>query len=57
MTPHNFVCVHLHSQREGRYLSLSRRSKGEKLTRLKIAADILMVFAGEFFTEEIEDTE
>ena len=32
-------------------LSLSRRSNTEKLTRLKIAADNLIVF----FTEEIED--
>ena len=38
-------------------LRLSRRSISEKLTRLKIAADNLIVFAGEFFTEEIEDTE
>lgn len=38
-------------------LSLSRRSNSEKLNRLKIAADILMAFAGEYFTEEIEDTE
>ena len=38
-------------------LSLSRRSNSEKLTRLKIAADNLIVFAGEFFTEEMEDTE
>ena len=36
-------------------LSLSRRSISEKLTRLKIAADNLIVFAGEFFIEEIED--
>ena len=38
-------------------LSLSRRSNSEKLNRLKIAADILTAFAGEYFTEEIEDTE
>ena len=31
--------------------------KHKKLTRFKIAADILMAFAGEFFTKEIEDTE
>ena len=34
-------------------LSLS----GLSLARFKIAADILMAFAGEFFAEEIEDTE
>ena len=38
-------------------LSLTHRSNSEKLTRFKIAADILMEFAGEFFTEEIKDTE
>ena len=38
-------------------LSLSHRSSSEKLTRFKIAANILIAFAGEFFTEEIEDTE
>ena len=38
-------------------LSLSHRSNSENLTRFKIAADILMAFAGEFLTEEIEDTE
>ena len=38
-------------------LSLSHRSNSEKLTGFKIAADILITFAGEFFTEEIEDTE
>ena len=38
-------------------LSMSRRSNSEKLTRLKIAIDNLIVFAGEFFTEEIEGTE
>ena len=38
-------------------LSLSLRSDSEKLTRFKIEADILITFAGEFFTEEIEDTE
>ena len=32
-------------------LSLWRRSNSEKLTRFKIAADTLMTFAGEFFTE------
>ena len=37
--------------------SLSRRLNSEKVTRLKIAADILIAFADEFFTEEIEDTE
>ena len=34
-------------------LSLS----GLSLARFKITADILIVFAGEFFTEEMEDTE
>ena len=35
-------------------LSLSRRSNNKKLTRFKIAADILIAFAGEFFfIEEI----
>ena len=34
-------------------LSLS----GLSLARFKITADILIAFAGEFFTEEIEDTE
>ena len=38
-------------------LSQSHRSNSEKLRRFKIAADILIAFAGEFFTEEIEDTE
>ena len=39
-------------------LSLSRRSSSENLTRFtKIEADILITFAYEFFTEEIEDTE
>ena len=32
-------------------LLLWRRSNSEKLTRFKIAADTLMTFAGEFFTE------
>ena len=40
------------SQKEARYLSLS----GLSLARFKITADILMTFAGELFTEEIEDT-
>ena len=35
------------------FLSLS----GLSLSRFKIAADILIAFAGEFFTKEIEDTE
>ena len=35
-------------------LSLSHRSNSENLTRFKIAADTLMTFDGEFFTEEIE---
>ena len=38
-------------------LSLSHQANSEKVTRFKIAADILIAFAGEFFTEEIEDTE
>ena len=46
------------SQKEARYylfgfLSLS----GLSLARFTIPADILIAFAGEFFTEEIEDTE
>ena len=51
------------SQKEARYfdissgLSLSHRSDSEKLTRFKIAADILIRFAGEYFIEEIKDTE
>ena len=54
------MCFHLqHPERSEIFifsgLSLSRRSNSEKLTRLKIAADNLIVFAGEFFTEEIED--
>ena len=36
-----------------RFLSLS----GLSLARFKITADILIAFAGEFFTEEREDTE
>jgi len=35
-------------------LSLWRQSNGENLTRFKIAAQILMTFAGKFFTEEME---
>ena len=38
-------------------LSLSRWSNSENPTRFKIAVDTLMAFAGEVFTEEIEDTE
>ena len=46
------------SQKEARYylfrfLSLS----GLLLARFKITADILIAFAGEFFTGEIEDIE
>ena len=33
------------------------RSDSEKLTRFKITADILIRFAGEYFTEEIKDME
>ena len=48
------MCFHLqHPERSEIFifsgLSLSRRSNSEKLTRLKIAADNLIVFAGEFF--------
>ena len=35
-------------------LSLSSQSNSENLARYKKAADILMGFPGEFFTEEIE---
>ena len=48
---HGLFFAHVHvmfignSQKEARYLSF------------KITADILIAFAGEFFTEEIEDTE
>ena len=54
------MCFHLQQPERSEIfifsgLSLSRRSNSEKLTRLKIAADNLIVFAGEFFTEEIED--
>ena len=54
----------MYSQKEARYLSfpvyrcrVDQTLNSEKLTRLKIAADILMAFAGELVTEEIEDTE
>ena len=54
------MCFHLQQPERSEIfifsgLSLSRRSISEKLTRLKIAADNLIVFAGEFFTEEKED--
>ena len=56
------MCFHLQRPNRSKIfifsgLSLSRRSNSGKLTRLKIAADNLIVFAGEFFTDEIEDTE
>ena len=44
------------SQKEARYLSFPVFI-GLSLARFKITADTLMAFAGEFFTEEIEDTE
>ena len=40
-------------QRDVRYLSFPVY----RLARFKITADIWIAFAGEFFTEEIEDTE
>ena len=46
------------SQKEARYLAFPFSSlPGLSLARFKITADILIAFAGEFFTEEIEDTE
>ena len=50
------MCVHLQQPERSEIftfsgLSLSRWSNSEKLTRLKIAADILVAFAGQFFTE------
>ena len=51
------------SQKEARYLSSpvyrcrETVKNSEKPTRFKIEADILITYAGEFFTEEIEDTE
>ena len=58
------MCVHLEQPKKKEIftllwhgLSLSRQSNTEKLTRLKIASDILMPFAGKLFTKEIEDTE
>ena len=51
------------SQKEARNLSSSVYRCGidqivnENLTRFQIAADISMTFAGESFTEELEDTE
>ena len=38
-----------------RFIAVASIKMSEKLTRLKIAADNLIVFAGEFFTEGIED--
>ena len=51
------MCFHLEQPERSEIfifsgLSLSRQSNSEK-----IAADNLIVFAGVFFTEEIEDTE
>ena len=37
------------------FIAVASIKLSEKLTRLKIAADNLIVFAGEFFTEEIKD--
>ena len=46
------------SQKAARYLSFPVLSLSSlSLARFKITADILIAFAGEFFTEEIEDTE
>ena len=46
------------SQKEARNLSFPVLSlSGLSLARFKITADNLIAFAGEFFTEEIEDTE
>ena len=47
------------SQKEARYLSFLRflSLSGLSLSRFKITADILITFAGEFFTEEIENTD
>ena len=46
------------SQKEARYLAFPFSSlPGLSLARFKITADILIAFAGEFFTEEIADTE
>ena len=45
------------SQKDVRYLSFPVLSlSGLPLASFKITADILIAFAGEFFTEEIEDT-
>ena len=59
------MCVHLQQPEQPERseififsgLLLSRQSNSKKLTRLKIAAKNLMVFAGEFFPEEIEGTQ
>ena len=50
--------VHIgNSQKEARYLSFPVFiAVWLSLARFKITADILIKFAGEFFTEEIEDT-
>ena len=46
------------SQKEARYLSFPVFIAVQFIAaRFKITADILIAFAGEFFTEEIEDTE
>ena len=46
------------SQKEARNLSFPVLSlSGLSLARFKITADISIAFAGEFFTEQIEDTE
>ena len=63
LSPNVLLSCNLHRQQLERRkififsgLSLSHRSNSEKLTGFKIAPDILVAFAGEFFTEEIEDT-
>ena len=49
------ICVHFATAKKKRdisspvYMYRCRVGQSEKLTRLKIAADILMAFAGEFF--------
>ena len=49
------------SQKDGSeifiFSGLSLSMSGLSLARFKITADILIAFAGEFFTKEIEDTE
>ena len=45
------------SQKEARYLSFPVFIAVRFIATKKITADILLAFAGEFFTEEIEDSE